>query len=986
MNRDWMYRRYIDGVSGRDINEEFLRGLNSFIKFACSQPRFMSGDQIRCPCRKLCKNKAFKDVKTVRAHLLRHGFKFNYEVWTCHGERSAFVENDVLDIGGSSVLNQYHNMVMDAAGPSLNINDMDDIEEAPNPEAQRFFDMLQVADNELWPGCRNHSQLSVVARLMNLKSENGISEKCFDQITEFMKEIVPKNNLVPDNFYKTKRLLRGMGLPVEKIDCCMNNCMLYWKGDSALEQCSSCRAPRFQMRNRKKVAIKRMYYFPLTPRLQRLYASNVTANDMSWHASSVDDGIMRRLKKTVGNKARVEGSICNAYLVQEASSFCSFYFEDHVSTRHRSVPRNYDDGFEMPHEDNAEALSIFKQSGRPFGKVSQSVFVDQLREAHPNISIPEIDEKNNSEFANWFTSYARANLSMYRQDFARGPSRRVSIYPAYFVNGYKFHTTTYGAHKATMNSGVCIKGAGYNSGESDYYGRLLEVVEVDYPDLPTKKTVLFKCEWFDTSPAGTQVHPLYKMVSINYKRKYSGDDAFVLASQAIQVFYCSYPSLNRSKIDWLAVCKTQAHAKVHVPSQESSPITSPHFQEDDLLTVTELVIDENDVHALMSSSRGGRGRYVLRRLAHLFQGRDFSAPGSSSVPGSSSTASGSSEPRPSPETSTGSAGMSASVRGLSLGTPDTPRDGSSTLAPSVALEITLAADGSLLPAYKVSNEIGNIFKTYVDGGKKFYWDTAIDSQAKRLTKGRPAEVSEAVWATWCSYWDSPTAQEVSRKAKKNRLADVDGPGSGSSTHKGRSRSVLSYAVALAHERGVPISETLLDTFYKMHRVDDEHYTDPKVARIAEEVDQIVADLSQPLPDGIDPPPVDRNAIYVQRAARSDKGRVFGLGSLYFGTQLPAGTTSHDSSATSPSVVANLPGVRELTSQLQVSRMEQEKLLQKIQDLEARQMESDALQAETARLRAEAEEMKKQLEDTRRTHQQAEEEHRRDKARQELMWQ
>jgi len=32
----------------------------------------------------------------------------------------------------------------------------------------------------------------------------------------------------------------------------------------------------------------------------------------------------------IKNKTRVEGSICEAYLVQETSHFCSYYFESHV--------------------------------------------------------------------------------------------------------------------------------------------------------------------------------------------------------------------------------------------------------------------------------------------------------------------------------------------------------------------------------------------------------------------------------------------------------------------------------------------------------------------------------------------------------------------------------------------------------------------------------------------------------------------------------
>ena len=37
-----------------------------------------------------------------------------------------------------------------------------------------------------------------------------------------------------------------------------------------------------------------MYYFPLTPRLQRLYASKATANDMRWHKEhNIEEGVMR---------------------------------------------------------------------------------------------------------------------------------------------------------------------------------------------------------------------------------------------------------------------------------------------------------------------------------------------------------------------------------------------------------------------------------------------------------------------------------------------------------------------------------------------------------------------------------------------------------------------------------------------------------------------------------------------------------------------
>nr|GMD55942.1 uncharacterized protein LOC109168299 [Ipomoea batatas] len=384
-NRHWMYTRIRNGL----LTEEFLAGLETFIQFATSQHSWIDGEKIKCPCnQRKCQNTKFLDVPTVKFHLAKYGFVSDYYVWRFHGEANLRVDVD-QDVGAPSQIaseeasNAYHTMVMDAAGPEFNV---DEIEELPNPEAQKFYDMLKAADQELWPGSKKHSQLSVVARLMSLKSENHISEKCFNQFTELMKEVAPEDNLVPKNFYETKKLLRGMGY-------------------------------------------------------------------------------LRKLKNNVKNKAKVEGSISNAYLVEEASSFCSYYFEDHVSTKHRNVPRNADSS-EYVVDEHEETLSIFKYPGRAFGKSKArymtdeefkaaqtyvllnclevepfiEVYTEELKRSQPNISSTTIDGKLENEFANWFNDYAHDpsnNISnKFIKDLAKGPLRCVNTYSGIYPEGY----------------------------------------------------------------------------------------------------------------------------------------------------------------------------------------------------------------------------------------------------------------------------------------------------------------------------------------------------------------------------------------------------------------------------------------------------------------------------------------------------------------------------------------------------------------------
>lgn len=187
-------------------------------------------------------------------------------------------------------------------------------------------------------------------------------------------------------------------------------------------------------------------------------------------------------------------------------------------------------------------------------------------------------------------------VNNYLKDLAKGPLLEIETYSGCIINGYKFHSISHGTQRTTMNSGVCIKGAVYNNDEQDFYGRLLEVCVLEYPGLPIKKAIMFKCEWFDSSASGTLVHPEFKLVSINHTRRYKKYEPFVLANQADQVYFCSYPSTNQARKDWWEVCKVKPRFNVEVPCEASKSTLDQAFQEDDVvMTMMGNHIDDDPI-------------------------------------------------------------------------------------------------------------------------------------------------------------------------------------------------------------------------------------------------------------------------------------------------------------------------------------------------------------------------------------------------------
>jgi len=277
---------------------DYCNGVQGFINFTTSIPRNFTGGDIRCPCRK-CEIKKYLHPYIVMMHLLHKGFMENYLCWYAY--RELYIRNKSMRervVGSTSSAsnvqgvandnsNPYRNMVTDAMRMNQgNVSQCPIAEEEPNADAARFFDLLKDSDEPLWNCCTNHNKLSVVTQVFTIKSDHGLSEAGYDKIIEWARSILPERNRLKENFYAAKSMMKPLSLGYQKIDMYSNFCMLYYLENAELTECMKWGHSRYKPRTgrgKTLVAYKKLRYFPITPRLQRLFISPKTAEHMTWH-------------------------------------------------------------------------------------------------------------------------------------------------------------------------------------------------------------------------------------------------------------------------------------------------------------------------------------------------------------------------------------------------------------------------------------------------------------------------------------------------------------------------------------------------------------------------------------------------------------------------------------------------------------------------------------------------------------------------------
>jgi hypothetical protein len=265
-----------------------------------------------CPCID-CKNeKQYSRSLSVYGHLVMRGFMTDYRCWNKHGEgvNDGDSQAGCMDQGFSGNIHQddgTHAASQDNkerlfCSPDLsdekiayisanyiqmteNIEEMvrdamgfDEFTEADLEKLKRLVADMKMP---LYLSCKeNYTKLFGTLKLLQLKATHHWTDRSFDELLDLLRDMLPEGNELPKTTYEAKQIVCPMGLEVEKIHACKNDCVLFRGKNAKLTECPECGTSRYKRRNdggddKKKHGAPRKvaWYFPIIPRLKCLFAT-----------------------------------------------------------------------------------------------------------------------------------------------------------------------------------------------------------------------------------------------------------------------------------------------------------------------------------------------------------------------------------------------------------------------------------------------------------------------------------------------------------------------------------------------------------------------------------------------------------------------------------------------------------------------------------------------------------------------------------------
>ncbi|KAL3627015.1 hypothetical protein CASFOL_028378 [Castilleja foliolosa] len=275
---------------------------------------------------------------------------------------------------------------------------------------------------------------------------------------------------------------------------------------------------------------------------------------------------MKVFKGYVKNRYRPEACIVERYIVEEAIEFCNEYLSG-VTTiglpKRRKTERDEGKG---TFGGQLEKISSVMRCQAHLYVIRNTNEVEKYVQEHMSLLGSRyssrktqkwiIDEHNRS-FSVWLRARvldqiqkSPGSVSTTLTWLSQEPLFEVKSFAAYEINGVTFYTKEQDDKSTTQNSGVMLvaETAHVSSAKDNnpvyedttYYGVIEHIWELDYTNF---KVPVFHCRWANSS-TGVKRDEL-GFVQVDLDRVGYKGDAFILASQAKQVFYVPDPSNNK---------------------------------------------------------------------------------------------------------------------------------------------------------------------------------------------------------------------------------------------------------------------------------------------------------------------------------------------------------------------------------------------------------------------------------------------------------
>ena len=90
--------------------------------------------------------------------------------------------------------------------------------------------------------------MGTTLEMLQWKTASGVSDKGFEELLGLVKKMLPEGNELPPTTYEVKKVVCPLGLDVQKIHACPNDCILYRGEYKELDGCTACDAKRYKIR------------------------------------------------------------------------------------------------------------------------------------------------------------------------------------------------------------------------------------------------------------------------------------------------------------------------------------------------------------------------------------------------------------------------------------------------------------------------------------------------------------------------------------------------------------------------------------------------------------------------------------------------------------------------------------------------------------------------------------------------------------------